>query len=120
CIGFSDFSMIGMPFDKGFAPYAVAIHIIYLNKENEHLNIKHFVSDSNKTNKNTALKFSEAAKKMVTWGEKHPDLVDTIGYNKIKEYQANEHYPGLGIVKRYSLMHHLEVIGAYLDEHDNK
>ncbi len=60
--GFSDYSIIGEEYkESGFAPYAVAIHIVFFNKDKE-LYVKHFISDSNDSIKDPAKKFSEALK----------------------------------------------------------
>lgn len=46
-IGFSDYSVVGNEYlEAGFAPYAVAIHIVYF-AEDKTLRVRHFVSDSN-------------------------------------------------------------------------
>lgn len=46
-VGFADYSVVGEEFNEsGFAPVAVAIHIVYFNEKKE-LRIHHFVSDSN-------------------------------------------------------------------------
>lgn len=43
-VGFSDYSVVGHEYsDTGFAPYAVAIHIVYFDTDNS-LRVKHFVS----------------------------------------------------------------------------
>lgn len=46
-VGFADYSVVGEEFNEsGFAPVAVAIHVVYFDKKKE-LRIHHFVSDSN-------------------------------------------------------------------------
>jgi len=65
--GFSDYSIIGSNFsESGFAPYAVALHIVYFDEDNV-LRIKHFVSDSNEDIRNPAGKFYEAISKLNEW-----------------------------------------------------
>ena len=45
-VGFADYSVVGEEFNEsGFAPVAVAIHVVYFDKKKE-LRIHHFVSDS--------------------------------------------------------------------------
>lgn len=111
--GFSDYSVIGEEYnDSGFAPYAVAIHIVYFNKDYS-LRIKHFVSDSNFDIKDVAGKFLEAVRKLEKWNDS--EGLDTFGINKLIECAKKETYPGLGVVKKYSIMHHLELIGSFID-----
>ena len=112
--GFADYSIIGSNFsDAGFAPYAVAIHIVYFDEENV-LRVKHFVSDSNEDIRNPAGKFYEAITKLNQW--EYNSQSDSAALQEFKEYYSSEGYPGLGTVKKLSLMHHLEIISRYLDE----
>lgn len=115
CVGFSDYSIVGAEYiDSGFSPYAIAVHVIYEKAKNKHLHIRHFISDTNSSPKNPALKYKEATMKLVTWCE--PNLtLKTLGYSKIKDTYDNETYPGLGKVKRFSIMHHLETTGKLLE-----
>lgn len=113
--GFGDYSVIGEDFlESGFAPYAVAIHIVYFAKDKS-LRIHHFVSDSNDDILNPAKKFYEAVKKLSSW-VKENNVPVTAGLSSFLEHYTNETYPGLGSVKKLSLMHHLELVGRYLDE----
>ncbi|OEF97872.1 sce7725 family protein [Desulfuribacillus alkaliarsenatis] len=112
-VGFSDYSIIGNEYtETGFAPYAVAIHIVYFDNENR-LRVRHFVSDTNEDITNPAGKFAEALQKLVDWNKS--EMLNTYGINEFMRMYDNEIYPGLGTVKKLSLMHHLELIGRYLD-----
>mgnify|MGYP006898724552 CR=1 FL=1 len=113
--GFSDFSIVGNEFEEaGFAPLAIALHIMYFGKKKE-LNIHHFVSESNESISDPARKFEEAMEKMVTW-EKFNEIPRTMGLNSLLECYENGKFPGLGVIKKYSLMHHIELMGTYLEE----
>jgi hypothetical protein len=115
-IGFSDYSVIGNEYlEAGFAPYAVAIHIVYFAADKT-LRIKHFVSDSNDDISNPALKFYEAVTKLKQWCTQNSELVEmTSGLQTFLQHYEQQSYPGLGTVKKLSLMHHIELIGKYLD-----
>lgn len=113
-IGFSDYSIIGDDYSEtGFAPYAVAIHIVYFDKSKK-LRVHHFVSDTNDDISDPAGKFSEAVSKLIEWNK--IQKLDTYGINAFTEMYEKEAYPGLGTVKKLSLMHHIELMGRYLDE----
>ncbi|MEI5988500.1 sce7725 family protein [Dehalobacter restrictus] len=113
--GFSDYSVIGEAYlESGFAPYAVAIHIVYFDKDNA-LRIHHFVSDSNYDIQNPAGKFYEAVTKLANWVAQN-NIIPTSSLQIFLDHHKNQTYPGLGSVKKLSLMHHLELIGMYLDE----
>ncbi|MBD9007363.1 MAG: hypothetical protein EGQ98_03175 [Clostridium sp.] len=111
--GFSDYSVVGEEYSEtGFAPYAVAIHIVYFDERNI-LRIAHFVSDSNDDISDPARKFAEAVEKLVKWNKTMK--LDTIGIREFEAAYKNKTYPGLGVVKKYSIMHHLELMSKYLD-----
>lgn len=112
--GFADYSIVGNGFsESGFAPYAVAIHIVYFDKDNS-LRIKHFVSDTNDDISDPANKFSEAVGKLVQWNKSAK--LDTLGMQSFIKLYENESYPGLGTVKKLSIMHHIELIGRFLNK----
>lgn len=115
--GFSDYSVVGNEYlDSGFAPYAVAIHIVYFAPDKT-LRVRHFVSDSNEDISNPALKFYEAVSKLAGWYYSDPNRVEmTLGLNTFLEHYKQQSYPGLGTVKKLSLMHHIELMGKYLSE----
>lgn len=113
--GFSDYSVIGKDFfDKGFAPRAVAIHIVYFASDNS-LRIRHFVSDTNDGIKNPAIKFYEALSKLNNWCASNPQVPRTLGLRILLEHYEHQTYPGLGSLKKLSIMHHLELMGSFLD-----
>ena len=112
-IGFSDYSIVGENFtESGFAPHSVAIHIVYFDNDNN-LRIKHFISDSNTDASNPAKKFSEALRKLAEWQESMQ--LDTYGMELLMEHYKNGTYPGLGSIKKLSIMHHLELMSNFLD-----
>ena len=112
--GFSDFSMVGSDFDEsGFAPLAIAIHIMYFGNRDE-LKIHHFVSESNESISDPARKFEEAMNKLVNW-ENFDIIPKTIGLDNLIECYTIGKFPGLGVIKKYSLMHHIQMMGEYLE-----
>ena len=115
--GFSDYSIVGEEFNEaGFAPVAVAIHIVYFNKggrEKNTLRIHHFISDSNEGIGDPAGKFGEAVSKLVSWCNEN-EVEKTLGLQGFYDCYSKGKYPGLGTVKKYSIMHHLELISNFL------
>ncbi len=113
-IGFADYSVVGKEYNEtGFAPYAVAIHVVYFDTDDS-LRIKHFVSDSNDDISDPARKFQEALSKLVKWNNEK--RLDTVAMKEFEELYRREAYPGLGTVKKLTIMHHLELVGRYLDK----
>jgi hypothetical protein len=114
--GFSDFSIVGKEYNEsGFAPYAVAIHIVFPNSENA-LEIMHFVSDSNDDTSDPAGKFSEALDKLMDWYKllESDDRMNTLAMQILIQHHNEGTYPGLPTLKKLSIMHHLELIGRLL------
>ena len=114
-VGFSDYSIVGDEYDEaGFAPLAIAIHVMYYGNKNE-LRVHHFVSESNENISDPARKFEEAMDKVLDW-EQYDEIPKTIGFNRLVECYYNGKFPGLGVIKRYSLMHHIQMISDYLGD----
>ena len=113
-VGFSDYSIIGEEYtESGFAPYAVAIHIVYFDEERV-LRVHHFVSDNNDDISDPAGKFYEALEKLHNWNE--IKKLDTIAMQQFEMIYNEQSYPGLGVIKKLSIMHHLELMSRFLDE----
>lgn len=112
-LGFSDYSIVGDEYvESGFAPYAVAIHIVYFTSD-DLLRVRHFVSDTNDDITDPAGKFAEALEKLVIWNQ--TKQLNTYGIQAFEEMYRNRSYPGLGTVKKLSIMHHIELMSQYLD-----
>lgn len=115
-VGFGDYSIVGDDYvESGFAPYAVAIHIVYFAEDGS-MRIRHFVSDSNEDITDVAGKFYEAVKKLHKWyadGNYAGQL--TVGLETLLNHFHNKTYPGLPTLKKLSIMHHLELMSKFLD-----
>ncbi|MFY7741394.1 MAG: sce7725 family protein [Flavobacterium sp.] len=107
-VGFADYLSIGEEYSEtGFLPYAVAIHLSYADESNK-IKIKHFVSDNNDDTSDIAGKFAEALDKLIAW-------CDQTNYTSVaipifREYHKNGHFPGLGTLKKLSLMNHIDLV----------
>lgn len=106
-VGFSDFLTIGDNYsESGFLPRAIAIHLSYL--DNDQIKVKHFVSDSNEDVADIGGKFSEAINKLVVWCNENN--LNTAAINEFRDLQERGHFPGLGSLKKLSIMNHIELI----------
>lgn len=107
--GFSDYTALPSSFSsEGMLPYALAIHLTYMVRDDQ-INIHHFVSDSNRDQSNIKGKFFEAARKVVDFydnGIYHTRSVDEL----ILRAGDDDGFPGLGYLKKLSVMNHLELI----------
>ncbi len=107
--GFSDFLTIGDNYSEtGFLPYAVVIHLSYVDN-NRNIRVKHFVSDSNDDTSDIGGKFAEANSKLVKWCNDN-NVKDTLGISQFKALHKDGHFPGLGSIKKLSIMHHIELV----------
>lgn len=89
--------------------------IVYFENDNS-LRIRHFVSDSNDDITDVAGKFYEAVSKLYEWYiTENQERQLTMGLNTLLEHYKNKTYPGLPTLKKLSVMHHLELVGRYLD-----
>ena len=114
-VGFGDYSIVGREYiESGFAPYAVAIHIVYFADDSS-LRIKQFVSDSNDDISDVAGKFYEAVTKLYNWYVHGQEKQLTSGLQILLDHYKNQTYPGLPTLKKLSIIHHLELVGNYLD-----
>lgn len=110
--GFSDYTVLSSEYiDGGSTPRAVVIHLTYLNGENQ-IWIRHFTSETNDSISNIQGKFAEAAAKAVAYCRQR-DL-NNSAISELVSYYDNEHYPGLGTVKKISIKNHLLVISQFL------
>lgn len=107
--GFGDYLMVGEDYSETGGPaFAVAIHITYKHS-NEDIWIKHFISDRIEGPIDTAGKFFEALKKL-TYSIKNNEVFLTKALKEYLELYDQKHFPGLGYVKKLSMLHHLELI----------
>ncbi len=114
--GFGDFLIAGKEFSEGGGPaWAVAIHITVIDPTKEEvMMIYHFVSDKNDTNTNPGGKFLEALGKLVNQTDQDSNILNTSAIHEFLELNENKHFPGLGYVKKLSMLHHLEVMSNFL------
>lgn len=113
--GFADFTLLPKEYtDGGSTPGAVAIHLTYLNPDNEdQIWIRHFTSESNDSIANIQGKFAEAANKAVNFCNELP--LNNSATNELRRYYEETRYPGLGTVKKISIKNHLLVVSDFLN-----
>lgn len=112
--GFSDYLTIGNSYtDGGFLPYAVAIHLTYFDDDNN-VRVHHFVSDSNEDNSDVPGKVSEALAKLCTFIDDKD--IQTMACEEFRSIYRTGSYPGLGSIKKLSILNHMELIYSFLDQ----
>ncbi|WP_300256894.1 sce7725 family protein [uncultured Alistipes sp.] len=107
--GYGDYITIGNNYNEGgFLPYAVAIHLTYLDGPENIFRIHHFVSDSNDDNSDVPGKVAEALSKLVPFIDERK--MNTDACRQLRQIYHDESYPGLGSIKKLSILNHLQLV----------
>ena len=120
--GFSDYTALSSKYSEGgMMPYAIAIHLTY-KKDEDLINIHHFVSDSDWSRADIRGKFMEAAQKVKEYYEHNNIPITDAVQDLINRVSDNEEkgYPGLGYLKKLSILNHLELIHKILVNNVNQ
>jgi len=115
--GFGDFLTVGNDFIEGGGPaYAVAIHLTFIDPEKDDVMfIYHFLSTTNDTPTDPAGKFGQALEKLIKKLDSGKSkLFDSTTIKEFRDLNSNGHFPGLGMVKKLSMKHHIETLADYL------
>lgn len=115
--GFGDFLIVGDDYSESGGPaYAVAIHMTFIDpKQDNEMHIYHFVSDTQDTPTDPAGKFAEALEKLITlFDSKESNMYETSAMREFRELHERGHFPGLGYVKKLSMIHHIETLAQYV------
>ncbi|WP_203637782.1 sce7725 family protein [Levilactobacillus wangkuiensis] len=113
--GVSDYTIGGAHYSEhGYPARAVTLHLTYF--QGDQLRIHRFVSDDREDFRHPKEKFFQAVAKLAAWLPDHPD-VQTPAALALADYHATQHFPGLGVVKRLSLEHHLQTMATYFKAH---
>ena len=116
--GFGDFLIVGDGYSESGGPaYAVAIHLTYLDEhEDNDMFIYHFLSVRTDSPTDPGGKFFEALEKMIqTIEARDTKIFQSNACEQYKELYDKKHYPGLGLVKKLSMQHHLELVANYIN-----
>ena len=116
--GFGDFLTVGDDYSESGGPaYAIAIHLTYISPNNDHaMYIYHFLSDRQDTPTDPAGKFAEALANMIAELDTAGcPVLETAAVREFRQLHRDNHYPGLGYVKKLSMQHHIETLAAYLE-----
>ena len=112
--GFGDYSVVGKRYIVGgFRPKVVAIHCIY-EKDGRALYVHHAVSGE-EVYGDTATLYGNALEELLTWAGSAGLLNDpTEGMKQFLRSHNQGSFPGLGLVKKWSIMHHLELVSRMM------
>ncbi|WP_338149308.1 sce7725 family protein [Acinetobacter modestus] len=116
-MGFGDYTITGSGFTENGGPaYVVAIHLSYIdNKRYNEKYIRHYLSFDDKTSKKGPDKFRHALNLLVNELDfKKFNYIESEGVIGFRDLNQRKHFPGLGQVKKLSIMHHIQTFNHYL------
>ena len=114
--GFSDFSIVGDLYSPGGGPaIQVAIHLTECLDDTT-IVTNHFVSRTPPQKGNDQAKYFGALDSLM-FPTEEPLIADsdTQGVREYHTTNSPKHYPGLGKLKQWSMMHHMEIIDRKLE-----
>lgn len=116
-IGFGDYTIVGDNYSENGGPaYVVTIHLSYIDEEYDSMYVMHFSSEDDKTPTNPGGKFIQALEKVIRLSSSHKNpFIESNGIQELKSLYKSRHFPGLGVIKKISMKHHIETICEYLD-----
>lgn len=121
-VGFGDYTILSEEYSESGEPaYVVTIHVTYINNDKfDEAFVRHYSSKSDDdTPANPGKKFLEALEQFILEkNSKTINFVDTSGVQQFQHIYDARHFPGLGQVKKISIMHHIETINDYLLNND--
>lgn len=107
--GFSDFSLDSrIYYEKSYPSPEICIHLVYFS--NEALRIHHFLSPAELPSQKE--KFLAVMEEIAHWST----IKQTTGLQLLLTAAAQRKFPGMGIIRKASIMHHLEVMNQFLKE----
>ena len=115
-IGFGDFTILSEDYSESGGPaYVVTIHLSYIDGEQfDSMYVRHFSSFNDDSPTNPGGKFSDALRKLTTYVDDNPQkFYKSTGLTGLLDLNAKP-FPGLGVVKKMSLKHHIETIADYI------
>jgi hypothetical protein len=116
-IGFADYTILCERLMGGGGPaYVVTIHLSYLDpSRSNHMLVRHFSSFSdNESQSDPAGKFREALTLLVGYVASNPlKFINTVGLQEFFDLHTTGHYPGLGVVKKISIKHHVQTLSTW-------
>lgn len=113
--GIADYLTVGSDYNEGgFLPRVVAIHWTYLNEQTDEVWVRHFTSGFSSRAGDVPGKFLAAARKLVEFLD--ANFVENPAATEMRALVAAQRFPGLGTVKKLSMLNHLYVMADVIGE----
>ncbi|EGR0208219.1 sce7725 family protein [Vibrio vulnificus] len=114
--GYGDYTITGNDFlESGGPAFVVTIHLSYIDPDEfDAMYIRHFKSFDDNSPTRPGEKFGDALKKLIDFCDSNPELFErTLGLDGFRKLKSQDHFPGLGQVKKLSIQHHIETLAKY-------
>ena len=116
-IGFGDYTILSERLVEGGGPaFVVTLHMSYLDpSRSTKMYVRHFSSYSdNDSQSDPGGKFREALDLLISHVSTNPgNFINTAGLQEFITLHGTRHYPGLGIVKKASIKHHIQTLSTW-------
>lgn len=111
--GFSDFSIDSrIYYEHSYPSKYLSFHLVYFEKEV--LRIHHFLA----TNEELSQKeqFFDLMEQLLCWKEQLCGGETTLGFTLLLDAFSAEKFPGMGVMRKAAVMHHMELMSRYLEK----
>ncbi len=119
--GFGNYTITGSEYTETGGPaYVVTVHLSYIEPDEfDAMYLKHFKSYDDESPTQPGKKFGDALDSLIKFNDSHPQLLEeTLGLKGFIDLHSRDHFPGLGQVKKLSILHHIETTCLYLEKED--
>lgn len=112
-VGFSDFSIDSrIYYEHSYPSKILSLHLVYF--EDASLRIHHFLSSEEAPTQKE--KFFELMAEIMIWEKRLCGTQVTLGIQLLLEAAAKEKFPGMGVMRKAAVMHHMELMSRYLNK----
>ncbi|KAF1306028.1 sce7725 family protein [Candidatus Enterococcus willemsii] len=112
-VGFSDFSIDSkIYYEHGYPATVLSLHLVYF--EADILRIHHFLSSEDLPSQKE--KFLVMMEEVCTWAERLCGDQLTLGLSLLIDNAQWGKFPGMGVMRKAAVMHHMELMSRYLEE----
>lgn len=113
-VGFSDFSIDSrIYYEQSYPTREIVLHLVYFTADKQ-LRIHHFVSPEDEL-PDFASRFFAVMAEVLEFVPLQKQI-DTSGLKLLKENYFKKKFPGMGVLRKASVMHHLELMSRFLDQ----
>lgn len=122
-VGFGDYTITGRQYSESGGPaYVVTVHLSYIDSsKDDDMYVRHFKSYDDNSPTQPGEKFGNALAKLVAFVDDNEELFyETLALDEFYRLNEEDHFPGLGSVKKLSISHHIETISMYLSSESDE